>query len=266
MFSLKSLASYLVDKISGETVRVTNGGLDVNIQDQFTDVFDLHLTKELNAFTIAVNTSIDDTTFTATAGHLIVVGDMLCIREGTSFYQGEATNVATDVITLDTPLQFAFTTSATCTRDLFNMNVNGSVTPVIFTLSPHDLTAGIEWDLVRFVGIIEDTTIMDTAKFGGIAALTNGIVVRKKNGTYNNLFNAKSNGDLASHVFDVVYDDRAPSGSFGFRFRRTMGGQSKNGVTIRLKVNDGDEFQIIIQDDLTGLTKFHIIAQGHIVE
>ena len=31
-------------------------------------------------------------------------------------------------------------------------------------------------------------------------------------------------------------------------------------------VDEGEEIEVIIQDDLTGLDHFHIIAQGHIVE
>ena len=46
--------------------------------------------------------------------------------------------------------------------------------------------------------------------------------------------------------------------------RRTFGGQNKNGIVIRLKGDDNDELQAIIQDDLTDLDHFHVIAQGHV--
>lgn len=38
------------------------------------------------------------------------------------------------------------------------------------------------------------------------------------------------------------------------------------GVAIRLNGNLGESLQFIIQDNLTTLAKFYIIAQGHVVE
>ena len=67
-------------------------------------------------------------------------------------------------------------------------------------------------------------------------------------------------------MYDVVYSDKAPAGYFGLNFRRTFGGQNKNGVVIRLCADDSDTLQVIIQDDLTDLDDFSVIAQGHIVE
>ena len=110
---------------------------------------------------------------------------------------------------------------------------------------------------------------MDDGKFGGITGgLTNGIFFRVKNGTTKNIFNAKTNGDLAAHMFDLNYvdDTLGPSGQYGLRGRRTFGGQSKNGVVIRLNSETNDIFECVVQDDLTDLTNFQIIVQGHIVE
>jgi hypothetical protein len=64
-------------------------------------------------------------------------------------------------------------------------------------------------------------------------------------------------------MYDTAYADKRPSGSFGFKFRRTFGGQGKNGVVIRLTAIHGDSLKLIIQDDLTGLDDFYIVAQGH---
>lgn len=44
----------------------------------------------------------------------------------------------------------------------------------------------------------------------------------------------------------------------------TYGEQSKRGVVIRLGI--GDELQIIVQDNLTGLIALLAIAQGHEVD
>ena len=107
---------------------------------------------------------------------------------------------------------------------------------------------------------------MDSAKFGGISALANGVVLRKVDGVYHNIFNIKTNGDFALRSFDVAYDDKAPAGSYGFRCRTTFAGQSKRGVTIRLNGTSGDELQILNQDSLGALSHFNAIVQGHVVE
>lgn len=112
------------------------------------------------------------------------------------------------------------------------------------------------------------TTEPDDSKFANLAALTNGIVVRENNATVNNIFNAKTNGQLAERMYDVEYTDKAGGGNHGVRGRRTFGGASKNGTVIRLVSGTTDAFEVIVQDDLdeAGLVSFRVVAQGHIVE
>jgi len=104
---------------------------------------------------------------------------------------------------------------------------------------------------------------MDDGKFGGGSALTNGIVLRANNGDMTNIWNVKSNGEIALLAFDAQYADKAPAGLNGFRFRNTYGGQSKHGVVIRLGFSE--KLELLVQDDLTGLDGFTMMAQGHVV-
>lgn len=247
-----------------------SGAVDVNIQDQTTEIIDLHASRLIQVITIKNNTILYDTTITITSAAEPTNGNTICLKEGTAFYQGDilshSANGSDWDIVLDTPLDFAYTTAGGCSERSNNLAVNGSVIPVIFSVSPSGLTTGTKWDIVRMIGQIVDDSVMDDSKFGGIAALTKGIVFRVVDGVTKNLFNAKSNGDLKAHMYDVMYSDKAPAGSYGLNFRRTFAGQSKNGVAIRLSADSNDEFQIIIQDDLTGLDNFQLIIQGHIVE
>jgi len=107
---------------------------------------------------------------------------------------------------------------------------------------------------------------MDDSRFGGLDALTNGFIARYNNEISNNLFNVKTNGEMRSHMFDVAYALRAPSGFYGVSGRKTFSGREKHGVTKRLKAIKGDELIALIQDDLTGLATFTLIGQGHVVE
>jgi len=251
--------------IENVTLEKSLSTIDVSIIPTSQPIVDLHAINEEGSFTIKTNTSIDDTTITLNVGHGVSSGDHILLYQGNNFFVAEALSVAVDDITIDSPLDFAYDTTAIGIRGNTNLNVDGSVTPVIFSVSPKNLTDGVSWDITRFIAIIEDNSAMDTSTFGGLSALTNGVVFRSKNGITKNIFNVKTNGDFASEAFDVGYDDRAPSGSFGFRVRRTFSGQDKNGVVIKLQSTTNDEFQIIINDDLTGLTHFHVIAQGYVM-
>jgi hypothetical protein len=269
--------------------RESNGAIPVNIQDQHTEIIDLYLTQLLDTCSLDIAVAIGGTTARiTTTGATPVTGNILSLKEGTAFYQAEiltarrvfmltsppvAGNPVADNqydltydLTLDTPLDFDFTTGAICNLGNQNAQVDGSATPKIFSVSPVGLVAGIAWDITRIIILITDNVVMDDAKFGGITALPKGIVLRKKDILYKNIFNAKTNGELALRCYDTAYSDKAPAGFYGFRARRTFAGQEKNGVTIRLNADDNDELQLIIQDDLTGLTKVNIIAQGHVIE
>ena len=255
----------IYDSVNDRSLTIeSNNALPVNIQDQTTEIVDLYFNQNLDAVTLASNRSIDDTSFDLVAGHGASVGNTLCLVEAGRYTQTTILSVVTNTITVDTPLDFAYTTAATCHLGEHDLSTTaGSLaTPQIYSIQPPPT---VEWDIVRIMIHIEDGTVMDSAKFGGITRLTNGVVLRVKNGIYKNIFNVKSNGEISERAYDIEYDPKAPAGVYGFRCRRTFGGQSKNGVVIRLDGDADDALQVLVQDDVTGLTHFHIIAQEHVV-
>jgi hypothetical protein len=240
--------------------------VDVNIQDQTTTTIDLYLNQMLNSGALLGSPiAADDKVITLVGGHGAVVGNCLCVKEGSSFYQGIITNVAVNNITVDTPFDVAHTTAAEVEIGNINLNINGSVTPVVFEVGPL-VGSGDKWDITRMQGAIRDATAMDDGLFGGVTALTNGVYFRRNNGTAKNLFNIKTNGDIRLRSDEANYAAKAKSGEYGISFTRTWAGQENSGVTLRLDSADGDTFQAIVQDDLTGLIEFNIIIQGHVVE
>lgn len=254
----------ITDSTGKEMTLEPSGGLPVYIQDQHTTLVSFFFRQVLNTVTVASNTTIDTYTVTLAAGHNVVVGDVLVLKEGVHFFQAEVITVVTNTITLDRPLDFAFTTAAIGQRCTINMNVNGSVTPQIFFITPAGLSIDVDINAIHMH--IEDNVAMDTSTFGGLAALTRGVLLRYTNGSMKNLFNIKDNGEFGHHCTLVQYDDRAPAGIYGLRVVKTFNSQSYNGVTIRLSGPSNDQLQIIIQDDLTGLMEFHAIIQGHVVQ
>ena len=250
-----------------DELNIDNEGVkDIIWNDQHTEIINLHFTRLIQPIAIAADTNIDDTSVSITAASAPVVGNLVCFKEYTAFYQGYILSVAGTgpyTVTLDTPLDFAFTTAGGCSERSEDMNVDGSVTPVEFSVSPANLADGVEWDITRIIGTMLDNTSMDDGKFGGGTALTKGIVLRYSDGITKNIFNAKTNGDLAEQMYDVQYATNSPAGLYGLRFRRSFAGLDKNGVVIRLDAARGDTLSIIIQDNLTGLVEFHCVVQGH---
>ena len=245
----------------------SNGAIPVNIPDQHSLALDLNFIKAQAAPTTLISdTAPGDTSIslTSTTGFVddCVVG--LFNPDGFFYFGRQLGAPSGSDINLDTPIDKVFSNSNTtvvCASD--NMAVDGSVTTQIFQIGPVGGTTGVEIDITRVMGYIQDATAMDDAKFGGIPALTKGIVLRHNNDIINNIWNIKTNGGFGLMCFDLNYSEKAPAGSFGVRFRNTYAGQAKHGVTIRLEV--GDILELLVQDDLTGLEAFNMMAQGHIV-
>lgn len=248
----------------------SNGAIPVNIQDQHSEILEFYLQQIIDpTLTIFTNTSINDTVVTVSTAAEPTNGSLVCFREDTHFYQaGILSHVANGAnwdVTLDTPLDFAFTTGGGCALSNKNMAVDGDSTSVEFEFSAEGVTPGTEFDITGIIFHIIDNAAMDTETFGGIPKLTKGIVLRVENTITKNIFNVKSNGDFADHIYDVAFDDKAPAGAYSFRCRKTFAGQPNSGVTVRLNTDTSDKLVLIVQDDLTDLTDFHVVVQGHVV-
>jgi hypothetical protein len=243
------------------------GTQDVAIQDQTTPLIIASFSKEIAATTLSVLAVLDERTITVTSPTGFVIGQYLSIFNiaANRFYLANIINVVGSVVTLDSPLDFAYPVGSFVTGGNENMNVNGSVTPVIFGVRNTDEQIGSEFDITRIIFHCETDTAVDLSKFGDIAGgIANGIVMRKVDGVQRNIFNAKTNGKLKGMMFDFDPEVAQGNQQDGFTGRMTFGGQNKMGVVIRLK--QGEDLQLIIQDDLTSLQLLTITVEGHIVE
>ncbi|MCK5603253.1 hypothetical protein KAR91_15325 [Candidatus Pacearchaeota archaeon] len=253
---------------TGQVGANPKGGIDVNLQDQHTLALDLKFIQAQGApTTLAANANPEDMSLTLTSVTGFVAGRIIGLFSSSGiFYFGQQIGAAVgNVISLDTPIDKAFLIGDNVITAIHNMNVDGSSTRQIFQIGPVGGASEIDVDITRLAGYIQDGTAMDDALFGGLSALTYGIVFRYNNGIISNIWNAKSNSDLALLCAgDFNYTEKAPSGSFGARLRNSYAGPEKHGVTIRLF--PGDKLEIIIQDNLTGLEVFNLMAQGHIVD
>lgn len=268
-FTRNELLGFLTDLI--ETSDRGDKGLAVNIQDQTSPALDLFFLETLNTTTVAVDTVVGSYDFTATAGHGIVVDNIVELADEISFIQARVGAVNGDVITIDEPINHAYIAGSSLIVSSRNLRVDGSSTPRIFAIRP---SQGQKGDITRIMIGIQSTSNMDFSTFGSIPTLTRGCLLRikKSNGDYVNLFDWKNNGGFAIRSFDSDFQSKIGGGLFSFIARTTYAGQDKRGVAIRLDGGDGitpgNELQLLVQDDLTAaeLTEFVAVAQGHELE
>lgn len=235
----------------------------IEIQDQYSDIVDVFMCNTLNIVTLASNAVLDTNTCILSPWHLVVVWNILCFKEWNRFMQSEVLGVVWDTITIDMPFDFWFSVAANVTRSSNEMNVDGSITPVIFKVTPVWTTN--QFDVNRLVFHIEDNSVMDSWKFWWLLALTNWIVIRKKDWVYKNIFNAKTNGDMAHHCQESRYEDKAPSWVYEFSASKIFNWQPYHWNVIRLDSAKWDEIEVIIRDNLTGLSWFHCLVYWHVV-
>lgn len=165
-----------------------------------------------------------------------------------------------NVLTLDRPLDFAYAVDddiEVVTTDL-QTTVGSLASPIIYQLKPE---AGVIWYIHRILLSMTHPTAATDDKFGDQTALSNGVVLRSNiDGQFRSFTNWKRNGDIMLDMFDVNYSDKAGASLFGTSGR---GSFSRVGMLVKLDGDVGDFMDILIQDDLTGLSSFFINGQGY---
>lgn len=137
-----------------------------------------------------------------------------------------------------------------------SLNVNGSITPVIFGAVP---PAGKKWRVKRIIGYIEGANPFSSEKFADLPALANGVVA-KVNGV--EIARWKTNRSMVLDMgfietpSSLAKSDRSLAGEFCFMraFGELMLVDSLNGG-----------IQIEINDNLSTVVSFKVKVQGVLV-
>lgn len=247
-----------------------NGGIPVNLQDQTTRAIIANFNQVTNSTDLAIDAAQKSYTITPTDTTGFVAGRYIILfhpsSKNFSFYK-QIGDPAAGVVTLDTPLDFSYPAGTFVDTSTTALDVDGSSAVQTFGLRGTGAPPGVDItvDITRLIFACTAASAIDLAKFGDLTALARGLVLRRRNDRLENIFNVKTNGQIAGIMYD--YDDFAstnPSkGVDGFTSRLTFGGQNKIGVVQRLEI--GEDLEILVQDDLRGLTSLEIIAEGHIV-
>jgi len=257
---------------TNSTTLEPNGSLPVTLQDQTTPVIIAKLSILEETTTTTGDVAIDDYVMPVTSVTGIVAGKHLAIFDPASvrFMNACVVSVASLNVTIDRPMDFAFPSGSYVDVSETNLAVNGAGGTIVAGLRNNAGAVpppGIELtvDITRLIFQCVAATAVDLTKFGDLAALTNGITCRERNDTHHNIFNAKTNGDLAGIMFDLSVSTASGSkGVDGFISRLTWGGQAKMGAVVRLPIDT--DIEILINDDISGLTLFEIVAEGSVVQ
>lgn len=244
-----------------------NGAMPVNIQDQSSPSLLLPMVHEIGATYITSATAINDYSFSVNDTTGMVVGQHVRLINALAdrYYFGTILAINGSVISVDNPIDYVYISGSEVTFSTTNMAVDGSSTPVIYTLRTGAPSIPSKVDITRMIFVCLATSAIDLSKFGDLTALTKGLLLRKNNSDQHNIFNIKTNGDLLNIAFDFqpFVSTNPVQGVDGFASRLTFGGQGELGVVLRIE-QDGN-LEMWVQDNLTGLTSLVVFLEGHVV-
>lgn len=240
----------------------SNGGVPVNIQDQTSPPFDLYFAEDTGTQTnLDIPTNIGDITIQVVSSAGFSVGDFIGIFGGARYYFATIRLIVANVITVDTPLDFAFSSLVPVVLLNRDMDVSGTLAaPRTFQIRG-PASPGQQIDITRFMLAMETTSAPDLDEFGNLAPLDNGLVLRRTDTEYRNIWNIKTNFDFGLHAYDWTRLSVFGGAADGILVRYSFAGADKHGVTIRLA--QGETLELLVQDDITGLVKFRCLAEGH---
>lgn len=275
---IKGTANELIESVSnalkislhdgnGNKLTSFNGALDVHDADVHTIPFNEYFHRHTGTITtLAVNSAIGATSITVASSTGIVVGNRLQIQNGvieTTF--PKVTVVTGNVLTLDRPLDYAFSIGDTVEIVSVNMrNVVGTLTaPISYMLKPN---GNQTVHMVGYIFSMTHSTAGDLGLFGNLTKLSNGVTFRRydgASGTYKTFAHWNSNADIKDDMYDLEFDTRSGGGgAYGTSGRGSI--KIRTGAVPKLDGSAGDYMEILIQDDITGLIRFTLKGQGHI--
>lgn len=232
--------------------------LKVREQDQTTAPFQYYLMKELQTnITLTKAVEMDDTEINVSSGHGFTTDHHMVIWDGSAFEQVKVTNVNGNIITIEMPVANEFSLDSIIKRGTINMNIDGSSGVNFICGIRGNIPIDIETVMIT---IQSGIAVPDDGKFGGIAAITNGLYFRQVNGSRTNLGNYRMNKDFRDRGAAVEYTDKAPGGTNGTNIIFDL--KDSFGIVIRLNPAINDCVFGRLRDDLSSLDGMTVSLLG----
>ena len=160
---------------------------------------------------------------------------------------------------LDVPLYIGDTIDIVST----NLAVSGTIaSPVSFKIrvnTPEDT-----WHIQSFILNLVHPTAGDDSRFGDLAALTNGCILRAYNpeeGIWGTFTHWRNNGDIRMDMATMIYTDKAGGGAHSTAGDGAI--KARTGAVPSLEGNV-TYLELLIQDNLLALISGYLKSQGHI--
>ena len=199
------------------------------------------------------------------------IGDVIVVGIPGIFYAGTVLGVVGDLVNVDALINYAFPAGSAAISRTRDLNVDGSVTPQVFSINIPPFISTARINLSNFIMKCLTTSAVDLSKFGDIpGGVTFGIMLRgvpapSSGIPQSNSWIAKTNAELANLVgtgdFEIYDAQNLQQGQHGFIWRYTYGGEGKHDVLPQLQ--GLDEIQLIVQDNLTSLLEYKMIYRGN---
>lgn len=216
--------------------------------------------------TLSVASIIGATSITVVSATGFAIGDYIQLggHITADFTYTRIIGIVGNVISINRPLGNPRAIGSVVQQIVLNLaSISGSMaSPQSYTLVPSSTQV---WHVERIMIEMVHGSAGDLASFGNLAALTNGVIIRRYDGfsgTYNTLSGWQSNEDIFLDTGNIQFPIR--SGGGGSFATIAFGSFSDIGVTVKLDGSVGDYLELLIQDNLTALTNFRVKGQGHL--
>lgn len=247
-----------------------NNTMDTRAQDAKNLKVSSHITASISYSTLAADAVVNTSTVTLAAGHGFVNGTDGQIFIIPGYFLAEVTGVSGNVISLDIPLTYSFPSGTVTERGYEYLNVDGSVTPVMYGFRPE---VNRKFDIygIKITFLSTVNLAMDDSLFVNIAELTKGFMSRIKisDTQYNHVFNIKKNQDFKLYG-TLEYSTKAPAGKYGMDY--TVEFLKLFGAIVRLDGAKGQQLEIWVRDALSAIgtvaagASIEASVLGHVVE
>ena len=251
----------------GNPIESFSGALDTHDADVHREIVNRQFYQQTaTTTTFSIASSAGDTQINLTSATGFAVGDYLHLEKANTHTDNphpRITALAGTVATLDRPLDYDYAIGDEITKSLISMNVDGSVTSQSFRVKP---LTGQVMHITEFGIALTHSSAGDNGLFGNLTALTNGVVIRRYDGTtssFNTLTIWKENGDIHMDAGNISYPSRSGGGGGAYGTNSSGSIKEITGAIGYLDGTAGDYLEFLVQDDLTGLSSFKVKAHGH---
>jgi hypothetical protein len=253
--------SSLFDAATGEYIQ------NVHVEDVHHRAVNKYLHQHTaTETTISTASAVNDFAINVADTAGFIVGNSLHINTGSVETTHPVITAITPgtpgVLTLDRRLDVVHPKGDIVTNAIIDLasQVGTLAAPQIYQAGPEP---GEIWHITTITLAMGHSSAGDFGLFGNQGAFINGAVLRARvNGNYGTLTNWKTNGDIDLDTGGVTFPPRSGGGgTYGtssegpFKFR--------TGAVMRLVGDNGDRFELYVQDDPTGLNFWNMKVQGH---